>query len=259
MSFWQLDKAKASKVGQSNYITGNTQDVFKILSASWQTRQAKNNNPANLVMSLHIENKDKQTAHLDIYYGNTDGERWSGENLINAIMMCCNLEQLSSVQGTYLVYNHDQGKDVQVQGNIAPELAGKYVGMFLADNYYVNKNHELKRGGINLFNVYDWQSKQLAWQKVQNEMGSDEKLAEVAQAMLKASESSKKQAEKTLSDIGYMPAPTQATAPTANNDFTYKRNVPTQNARTVPMAHALTQPPSDNAVTQPPSDDDIPF
>ena len=65
-AFWQLDKSKAAKVGQSNYITGDTSDVYKIISAAWKTNNRMN--PAVHNLTVHIMNADKSTAMIEIPY-----------------------------------------------------------------------------------------------------------------------------------------------------------------------------------------------
>lgn len=230
-AFWQLDKAKAAKVGQSSYINGNTSEVFKILSASWNTNQ-KQNGPATYYMSLHIMNSEKATAHVDVYYGNEAGERWSGENTINAIMLCANVPALSQSQGSYQEYNFDQKKDVTVTGLVAPELAGKKVGMFLADNFYFNENQgEVKRGGLNLFNVFDCDSRQLPIEKANNAPANAESFNAVVAAMIKSSQSSQ---DKANDKAGVSNQPQNGfnnqmnSNPVQSNSTSYQRGPATQ-------------------------------
>lgn len=253
-AFWQLDKAKAAKVGQSSYINGNTSEVYKILSAAWKTNQ-KQNGSATYYMSLHIMNSDKSTAHVDVYYGNDAGERWSGENTINAIMLCANVPALSQSQGQYLEYNYDQSKDVTVSGLVAPELAGKKVGMFLADNYYFSEaKGEVKRGGLNLFNVFDADSNQLPIEKANNTPASQESFAAVTAAMFKSSDKSQ---EKANSEAGISSQPQTAfnnqmnNNPMQSNSVTYQRGPAATQNNTGPIP-SNNYPPLDG-------DTDIPF
>ena len=130
-AFWNLDKAKANKAGQSERIEGNSQITLKIISAAWVVRDAKNGSGQNYSLDLHVMNENKNKAHINIVYGNSLGERWSGENLINAIMTACNVPSLSQVQGNHEVYNFETKQDEIIQTLIAPELANKYFGAFL--------------------------------------------------------------------------------------------------------------------------------
>lgn len=253
-AFWQLDKVKAAKVGQSSYINGNTSEVYKILSAAWKANQ-KQNGPATYFMSLHIMNSDKSTAHIDVYYGNEAGERWSGENTINAIMLCANVPALSQSQGSYMEYNYDQSKDVTVSGLVAPELTGKKVGMFLADNYYYSEaKGEVKRGGLNLFNVFDADSKQLPIEKANNSPANAEAFNAVIAAMIKSSDKSQ---EKANNDAGISNQPQTGfnnqmnSNPMQSNSVTYQRGPAATQNNTGPIS-SNNYPPLDDG-------SDIPF
>ena len=257
-AFWQLDKAKAAKVGQSAYISGNTADIYQIISAAWKSRSNNETRIDSYFMSLHIMNIDKSTAHVDIYYGNSAGDTWSGENIINAIMLCANVPSLSQSQGQYFEYNFDEKKDLQVGGLVAPELAGKKVGLFLADNHYFNANQgEVKRGGLNLFNVYDAQTRQLPHEKSNSTPANQESFAAVMEAMVKSSIKSLEDANKKA---GISSAPqnqfnnqmSNQGAP-QNNGVTYQRGTPAQQGN--------SEPANNQAMNSAPivDDMDIPF
>lgn len=232
-AFWQLDKAKAAKVGQSSYINGNTAEIYQIISAAWKSKHNSETRVDAYFMSLHVMNVDKSTAHIDVYYGNSDGDRWSGENIINAVMLCANVPSLSQGQGRYHEYNFDEKKDIPVSGLVAHELAGKKVGLFLADNHYFNANQgEVKRGGLNLFNVFDAQTRQLPHEKASNTTASAESFSAVMEAMVKASQKSLEDANKKAG-IPNQPQ-TQFNnqmgnqGGSQNNSTTYQRGAPVQ-------------------------------
>lgn len=254
-AFWQLDKSKAAKVGQSAYINGNTAEIYQIVSAAWKSRSNNETRIDSYFMSLHIMNIDKSTAHIDVYYGNSAGDTWSGENIINAVMLCANVPSLSQAQGQYLEYNFDEKKDVQVGGLVAPELAGKKVGLFLADNHYFNANQgEVKRGGLNLFNVFDAQTRQLPHEKSSNTPANQESFAAVMEAMVKSSVKSLEDANKKA---GIPSAPQNQFNNQMSNqnsqqgdNFSYTRGAPVQKGNNTPTA--MPSGPVDDS-------DDIPF
>ncbi len=258
-AFWQLDKTKAARVGQSSYINGNTNDVYQILSAAWKTNQ-KQNGHDTYYMSLHIMNREKSTAHIDVYYGDASGERFSGENLINATMLCSNVSSLSQVQGQYQEYNYDQQKDITVSGLVAPELAGKKVGMFLADNFYFNQSKgEVKRGGLNLFNLFDADTKQLPNEKANNSPANPETFNAVIAAMIKSSEKSQEKANDAAGisnqpQTGFNNQMGSQGAPQQNNSVSYSRGAPVQQ-NNQNNAHVNNQALNGGGMT----DDDIPF
>lgn len=250
-AFWQLDKSKAAKVGQSNYITGDTSDVYKILSAAWKTNTRMS--PAVHNLTIHIMNADKSTAMIEIPYADESGKSWSGENIINAMMLCSNTPSLSQVQGQYQEYNHDQQKDVTVNGIVAPELAGKKVGMFLTDRYYFHKTKfEVKRGAPELFNVFDAESRQLPHEKANNQPANPEAFNVVTESMIKYSAKSKEKAENEAvisgqPQAGFNNQMNNQGAP-QNNSVSYSRSAPANNQN-----NNLTSNGGG------PVDDDIPF
>ena len=64
-AFWNLDKAKANKAGQSDFIKGNSQLTLKIISAGWKAMDSKTKaGVQNWYLSLYVMNESKNTAHI---------------------------------------------------------------------------------------------------------------------------------------------------------------------------------------------------
>lgn len=261
-AFWQLDKSKAAKVGQSNYITGDTSDVYKILSAAWKTNTRMS--PAVHNLTVHIMNADKSTAMIEIPYADESGRSWSGENIINAMMLCSNTPLLSQVQGQYQEYNHDQQKDVTVSGMVAPELAGKKVGIFLTDRYYFHKTkYEVKRGAPEAFNVFDADTRQLPHEKANNQPANPDNFNVVTEAMIKYSAKSKEKAESDAAMNGQPPQHfnNQMSNQNAqqNNSVSYQRGAPAQQNNQGHQNNAPANIQQQSTMPPGPTDDDIPF
>lgn len=198
---WQLDKNKANKVGQSDFIRGNTCTTLKIISAAWLSTPNKQGDANNLSLDLLVQNENKNTTHINLMYGNTLGERWSNENMIHAIMNACNIPQLTIAQGQHSVFDFDSRAEQPIQANIAPELAGKFIGVYLCENWYV-KDGQVKQGGVELFNVFDYKTQQFAWQKNAQIPATDEEAQKAFEAMLAKSE---KNHAKACESIGINP------------------------------------------------------
>lgn len=260
-AFWQLDKSKAAKVGQSNYITGDTSDVYKIISAAWKTNTRMS--PAVHNLTVHIMNADKSTAMIEIPYADESGRSWSGENTINAMMLCANVPSLSQVQGSHQEYDFDQQKDVTVSGMVAPELAGKKVGMFLTDRYYFHKTKfEVKRGAPELFNVFDADTRQLPHEKANNQPANPEAFNTVTEAMIKYSAKSKEKAENDAAMNGQpqngFNNQMNGGNPMQSNSVSYQRGVATQSQQGYQnQNNAPANNPAMNGGG--PVDEDIPF
>ncbi|WP_105245384.1 hypothetical protein [Psychrobacter sp. Marseille-P5312] len=260
-SVWQLDKSKAAKVGQSNYITGDTSDVYKIISAAWKTNTRMS--PAVHNLTVHIMNADKSTTMIEIPYADESGRSWSGENIINAMMLCTNTPSLSQVQGSYQEYNYDEQKDVTVSGMVAPELAGKKVGMFLTDRYYFHKTkYEVKRGAPELFNVFDADTRQLPFEKANNQPANPDAFNTVTEAMIKYSAKSKEKAENEAAMNGQpqngFNNQMNGGNPMQSSSVSYQRGAATQNQQGYQnQNNAPANNPAMNGGG--PVDDDIPF
>lgn len=254
MNNWVLDKAKAASVGESNYIRGNTYDVYQINSAAWLSNQ-KPDGSATYYLSLNIMNRHKSSTNIDIYYGNSLGERWSGEQLIHAIMLSANVSELSQAQGPYIAFDYDDKKDKTLQGLVAPELAGKKVGMFLSENWYVKQSTgEVKRGGLNLFNVYDANTMQLPKEKANNQPADKDLFGQVAEAMFKASTKSLEDANAKAgvsNTVNQQLGQGFQQQPENQPQTTYKRNPEPQQFNNQMTANMPT--------AGGPADDDIPF
>lgn len=257
-AFWQLDKSKAAKVGQSNYITGDTSDVYKIISAAWKTNTRMS--PAVHNLTVHIMNADRSTAMIEIPYADESGKSWSGENIINAMMLCSNTPSLSQVQGSHQEYDFDQQKDVTVNGMVAPELAGKKVGIFLTDRYYFHKTKlEVKRGAPEAFNVFDAETRQLPHEKANNQPPNPDAFNVVTEAMIKYSAKSKEKAENEAAMNGQSQGGfnNQMTSqPPQNNSVTYQRGAPAQSQQGYQNNQSTNNPAMNGGG---PIDDDIPF
>lgn len=83
-----------------------------------------------------------QKTKVSIYTMKADGSKLGGFAMINALMTCMQLRNITPKQGTVTVYDYDQKKEVQKQGSIFPELC-KPIGLLLGTEDFLKKD-----GGI---------------------------------------------------------------------------------------------------------------
>ncbi|ATF73933.1 hypothetical protein [Pasteurella multocida] len=117
------NQEQALKAGQSNFITETGAYVVKILQAKY-TRST--NGAEALEFSVETEDGLKGD-YISIFYKSKNGDSLqNGVNLIQAIMGCTNTQQLSVSRSN--------------DCDIAPELTGKKVGLFLQKELYTKNN-----------------------------------------------------------------------------------------------------------------------
>lgn len=83
-----------------------------------------------------------QKTKVSIYTMKADGSKLGGFAMINALMTCMQLRNITPKQGTVTVYDYDQKKEVQKQGSIFPDLC-KPIGLLLGTEDFLKKD-----GGI---------------------------------------------------------------------------------------------------------------
>lgn len=134
--YFSFDANAAAKVGSSNRIATCQFVPVKITQAYWGVSQ----NDVKF-LAVNFVNKEGETAdEIKLYFENSNGERLSGYNQINAILAFNGIQGLNQVQGQYKAYDFDKGGVVDKQGLIAPEIVGAYVGVVLSENYYSGQN-----------------------------------------------------------------------------------------------------------------------
>ncbi|MFQ1048017.1 hypothetical protein [Avibacterium paragallinarum] len=108
------NQEQAVKAGNAQYINETGAYLCKILSAEYVQSQK-----GTLSLEFSVETQDGLKGnYISVYYQDKDGQPLQGgQNMIQAIMGCANVQQLTQ----------------RFDGNkaIAPELAGKYIGLFL--------------------------------------------------------------------------------------------------------------------------------
>lgn len=113
-TMFTYNQEQAVKAGQSSFINETGAYAGKITLAKWTKSQ---NNAQSLELSFE-SNEGEKADYLSIYYIGKNGEPIAhGQNMIQAIMGCVGVKQL-----TKATYNNSE---------IAPELTDKRIGLML--------------------------------------------------------------------------------------------------------------------------------
>ena len=131
MSGYALNKegAKQANEKQGEYIDKNGDYVLKIESAEWVAGQApKQSRGLRLVLIDAAKNK----AKIDLWFQKGDGTRNDmSANMLDGIMTCTGLQNLSEAQGRLTDYDRDAGAEVERNAVICPELTNKFIGALI--------------------------------------------------------------------------------------------------------------------------------
>lgn len=117
------NQEQAVKGGQPNFITETGAYVVKILQAKYVRTQT-----GAEALELSVETDDGLKGdYISVFYKAKNGETiQSGVNMIQAIMGCTNIKELSIARAS--------------DCDIAPELTNKKVGLFLQKELYTKNN-----------------------------------------------------------------------------------------------------------------------
>ena len=131
MSGYALNKTGAMQANdkQSGYIDKNGDYVLKIESAEWIAGQAPKQSRG---LRLTLVDAAKNKAKIDLWFQKGDGTRNDmSANMLDGIMTCTGLQNLSEAQGRLTDYDRDAGAEVERNAVICPELTNKYFGALI--------------------------------------------------------------------------------------------------------------------------------
>lgn len=91
-------------------------------------------------MYFEVEIPGGGSTSFTLYTEKEDGTRIFGFNKVQALMTILNLKRLNAVAGKVMVYDADEGKKVEADGEVYPDLVGKQVGFALEKELYTNNS-----------------------------------------------------------------------------------------------------------------------
>ena len=131
MSGYALNKTGAMQANdkQSGYIDKNGDYVLKIESAEWiKGKEPKQSRAIKLVLIDASKNK----AKIELWFKKGDGTRNDmSANMLDGIMTCTGLQNLTEVQGKVTEYDKEVGSEAERNAVICPELTNKFIGALI--------------------------------------------------------------------------------------------------------------------------------
>lgn len=126
-TMFSYDQAQAVTAGVSNYVNDSGAYGGKVLTAEWVASSQKQTKG----IEFSFETDDGLKAnYLTIWYQKAGGEPLSGSKMLNAIMGCCKVSNLTSK-----VVNYPDGTKY-----FCPELEGKALGLILQKVLYTKND-----------------------------------------------------------------------------------------------------------------------
>ena len=133
---WKLDAESAKRDGVGGRIkepgaySGVLKQVYEIIS------------PKKGSKGLHFsfEGLDGSKAEMDLWTHSPDGAPYLSAQTVNAMMVILKLRGFRTVQGKHKAYDFDLAKEVEKNGEIAPDFLNKPIGILvnIEEHYNVN-------------------------------------------------------------------------------------------------------------------------
>ena len=131
MSGYALNKTGAMQANdkQSGYIDKNGDYVLKIESAEWiKGKEPKQSRGLRLTLVDAAKNK----ANIDLWFQKGDGTRNDmSANMLDGIMTCTGLQNLTEQQGKVTEYDKDAGGEAERNAVVCQELTNKFIGALI--------------------------------------------------------------------------------------------------------------------------------
>jgi len=110
---------------------------------------------------IEFETDNKESASFSIWTEKSDGTGLSGVHKINALLACAGVRGLTPTNGQLEKYDFDLKERVTKNCVVAPEIAGKRVGLLLQRENYQNNSGDWKFQ-MNFFSCFHAQSELMA-------------------------------------------------------------------------------------------------
>lgn len=110
---------------------------------------------------IEFETDNKESASFTIWTEKADGTSLGGVHKINALLACVGVRGLTPTNVQLEKYDFDKKERVMSNCVVAPEMAGKRVGLLLQRENYQNKSNEWKYQ-MNFFSCFHAQSELMA-------------------------------------------------------------------------------------------------
>ena len=110
---------------------------------------------------ISFESDAKEYTTVTIWTVSKDGQSLSGTHKINALLTCCSVRSLTPTEQALEKYDFDLKQKVKRLCTVAPEIAGKRIGLLLQRENYTNSQGQ-QRHQMNFFAAFSAESELMA-------------------------------------------------------------------------------------------------
>lgn len=183
----------ASRIDTSAAYVGQFKVVHEVTSSKGTT-------------GLHFEftSPGGGSASFDCWTHKDDGTPTFGNNQVQAMMAVLGLKGLKSVLGKFEAWDNDEGKRVETEGEVYPELCGKDIGLVLQKEKYT-KNNGGEGFRMNLYGIFHPVTKFTA-SELKEKKAKPEKLEKMLRSLKDKDSRKAGVAEPAQPDVGGVPA-----------------------------------------------------
>lgn len=137
----KLNPAEAKKVGSATFI----EERGAYIGAFTRAEIFKSDSGATCV-EFDFKSEHGETArYLGAWISNGKGEELAGHRMVNAIMACLSIREISAADAIITKYNSETRNEEQTRATIFPELLNKPIGLVLTrEEYQPNNSNETK-------------------------------------------------------------------------------------------------------------------
>lgn len=161
----------AGRIDSNGPYIGQFKDVHAIVSAQKKTEGIR----------FEFISPGGGACSFDLWTRKEDGTAVFGMNYVNAMMTIFGLRGLKTVTGKYEAYDFDQGKRVEVEGEIFPDLMNKDIGLVLQKELYT-KGDGKESFRMGLFGVFQ-ASTRLTASELKDKKTQPEKLEKMTRSV----------------------------------------------------------------------------
>ena len=160
----------ASRIDQSAAYIGRVKVAYAI--------KAKSNTEG---IHFEFESPGGGSANFDLYTRKEDGTVVFGMNLVQAMMTVLGLKGLTTTKAKYEQYDFDQGKRVEVEGEIFRDLMDKDIGLVLQKEKYTKQDGK-ESFRMNLYGVFHSMTR-LTASEIKDRKQQPEKLEKILRSL----------------------------------------------------------------------------
>ena len=140
---------------------------------------------------ISFESDAKEYTTVTIWTLSKDGQSLSGTHKINALLTCCGVRALTPTEQALEKYDFDLKQKVKRLCTVAPEIAGKRIGLLLQRENYTNSQGQ-QRHQMNFFAAFSAESELMA-KEILDRKTTPELLPKALDRLLAVGDSSRQQ------------------------------------------------------------------